>query len=224
VSLLHRRPDRPPRRSRRWLAVVVAGPAVALAACSSPPPAVVVNSDALSVKGQVCCVATRADVVNGISTDYNGWDTAFISWITPHDAIASQMAALAPTQASSQQVKDIAAAIDDGTGARYLKVSAMALAWGQPVPSTDPNAAAGHDHGGGGNSEAATAATLIPLTGAAFDKTFLTIMVEHHQALLPIAKATIENGINAQDRQFAQDTLADQTAQISQLQELLVGL
>ncbi|MDV7136790.1 DUF305 domain-containing protein [Williamsia muralis] len=162
-------------------------------------------------------------MVNGISTTFNGWDTALISWITPHDAVGGQMAALAPTQAANEKVKDIANSIDIETGARYLKVSAMAVAWGQPVPSTDPAAATGHDHGGG-LTEAATAETLVPLLGVDFDREFLTIMIEHHQAALPIAQATIDNGSNPQDKVFAQETLTSQTEEIAQMQALLAAL
>lgn len=219
MSILLRRPV--VRRPGQWL--VLAGLLGALTACSSSGSTVDSTSSAANVVvGQVCCVATTAgapEVVGGISTAHNGWDNALISWLTPHDAVASQMAELAPAQAASQQVKDIAATIDAATASKYLAISKMAGAWGQPVPSTDPNAAAGHDHGGG-VSEAGTAATLTPLTGAAFDKEFLTIMIAHHQAALPIAQGAIDNGENPQAKVFARDLITVQTAEISQLQQM----
>ena len=62
--------------------------------------------------------APSAATVNGLATAHNGWDIAMIYWMVPHDAVGSQMAELAPGQAASQQVKDLAAAMDDAIGPR----------------------------------------------------------------------------------------------------------
>ena len=99
----------------------------------------------------------------------------------------------------------------------------MATAWDQPVPSTDPYAATGHDHGGGIN-EAATAATLDPLTGPAFDHEFLTILIAHHQAAIPYARNVVENGDNPDAKAIAQDVITVQTAEIASMQDLLSKL
>lgn len=202
---------------RGWLSALIG--VVLLAGCASQPAAAIVSTSTAQV-GQVCCMATGAPTVNGLVTAHNGWDIELIYWMTPHDAVASQMAALAPAQASSQQVKNLAAAIDSSTDAKYRIMSRLAVAWGQQVPSTDPNAATGHDHGGG-IDESATAATLNPLRGAGFDREFLKIMIAHHQAALPIAQATLGNGENPELKALAQQVVDVQTAQISQMQTLL---
>lgn len=213
------------RAGRRHLRPAVLAAVVALGAaggCAGDPAPTIVSSG--PQVGQVCCMATDVPpTVNGVATAHNGWDIALIYWMVPHDAVASQMAALAPAQAAGQPVKDIAATIDDATGAKYLLMSSLAVAWGQPVPSTDPNAAAGHDHGGG-LDESATAATLNPLSGEAFDREFLKIMIAHHQAALPIARATIDNGENPETRQLAQQVIDVQSAEIARMQGLLAGL
>ena len=195
--------------------------------CSSGDDApAVVDGTGQDIVGQVCCIVAPgngAPMVNGISTEYNGWDTYMISWITPHDAVASQMAALAEGQAASQQVKDIAASIDEDTSTRYLRVSEIAVAWGQPIPSTDPASVSGHNHSAGA-SEAATAETLIPLTGDVFDREFLEIMIEHHAAVLPIAQNALAQGINQQEKEFAREVLDSQTAEIGVMQAILDSL
>lgn len=164
-----------------------------------------------------------AEVVNGIPTVHNGWDNYLVSWLAPHDAVASQMAELAPAQAQSQQVKDIAAAIDAQTAPRYLELSALAGAWSQPIPSTDPNDAVGHNHGGGVN-EADTALTLVPLTGAAFDKEFLNLMIAHHQASLPVVESTLEGAENEKAIEMAKRVAAIQTPEIATMQALLATM
>jgi uncharacterized protein (DUF305 family) len=208
----------PPRRWPGVRVLAVAGLAAVLGACASPAPEA--PSTGSGITGQVCCaVAPTADTVDGIDTAYNGWDTAFIGYMAPHDAVAGQMAALAATQAQSQQVKNVATAIDAEPGDRYLTLSAMAQAWGQPVPSTDPAAAGGHDHGGG-RTEADDLAALTPLTGAAFDRTFLDVMIRHHQAGLKVAQSTIDNGTNPQAKDVAQQMVATQTPEVAQMQQL----
>ncbi len=198
--------------------LALAGLAAVLVACAGPAPQA--PSTGSGITWQVCCaLAPTAEVVDGIDTAYNGWDTAFIGYMAPHDAVAGQMAALAATQAQSRQVKDVATAIDAEPGDRYLKLSAMATAWGQPVPSTDPAAASGHDHGGG-RTEADDLAALTPLTAAAFDRTFLDVMIRHHQAGLKVAQSTIDNGTNPQAKDVARQMVETQTPELARMEQL----
>lgn len=208
--------------SRFTAAAATASLSVALAACGSPPSTTASTGDAGDLTGQECCViSTSGPTVNGIATAHDGWDIAFINWTVPHDAVASQMAVLAAAQAGSQQLKDLATKIDAVQGPRYQKMAAMAAAWSQPVPSTDPNAAKdAHDHGGLSDGKS-DPATLVPLSGAAFDKQLLTLMIAHHQAALPVAQATIDNGMNEQAKQLAKEILSTATAEISQMQQML---
>lgn len=181
------------------------------------------GASANPLQGQVCCVAPQSGptTVNGIATAHNGWDIAFINWLTPHDAVSSQMAELAPTQSPTTTVRTLAGKIDTAQQTRYLGLAAMASAWGVPVPSTDPAAATGHDHGGAGTNEAADAETLGPLTGLRFDREFLTIMIAHHAAALPIARATIANGASPDAKAMAQTLLTAQTAEITQMLKMV---
>lgn len=172
--------------------------------------------------GQVCCEPPDdgPDMVGGVATAHDGWDIAFINYFASHDAVAGQMAALAQGQAASPAVKDIATVIDAEPADRFLTLSAMAKAWQQPVPSTDPAAAGGHDHGGG-RTEADDLAELTPLTGHAFDVAFVQVMIRHHQAGIKEARSTIDNGTNPQAGDVARKLVADQSPQLQQLQAML---
>lgn len=210
-----------PRLRDRFLAAAVAAClgvgcfGAVLAGCAQPAP------PAPAGTGQVCCAPPDdgPDVVGGIATAHDGWDIAFVNYMAPHDAVAGQMAALAQSQAASPQIKTLAGVIDAEPGDRFLELSAMATAWRQPVPSTDPAAAAGHDHGGG-RTEADDLAALTPLTGAAFDRTFLDVMIRHHRAGLEQARATIDNGTNPQAKQVAQELVTDQTDELARMQQM----
>lgn len=175
------------------------------------------------LKGQVCCVAadsTAPTVVGGVSVAYNGWDTAFISWMVPHFAVASQLAELAPSRARSAGVKTLASTVDAASSPTYVKMAAMATAWGQPVPSTDPAAASGHDHGGDAGSGADTADSLTKLAGRAFDTRYLASFIAESKAALRIAEATVANCTNPQAKRLAQEIVTDATAQIAQAEQL----
>jgi uncharacterized protein (DUF305 family) len=220
-----RRQVRPARDRPRAVRTVLEGTAVAalLAACGAEP-AATASATTDPLIGQVCCVVPShgaAEMVDGIETAHNGWDNTLVSWLAPHDAVASQMADMAATQAGSAQVRDLAAGLDAQTAPRYLQLSAMAGAWSQPIPSTDPADAAGHDHGGG-VTEADTAATLIPLTGAEFDHEYLKIMIGHHEAAVVIAENTIANGENDQAKALAQALLDTQAPELTTMQALLI--
>lgn len=224
-------------RSRRttWLAVIVTavGLVCGLAACStSAPPITTVASSTppiAAIVGQVCCAGPTGGptVVNGIDTSHNGWDIAYINWMVPHDAVDSQFAELAPTRAGTSQVKELAATIDGPTQTRYLKFAAMANAWNTPVPSTDPSVTlGGHDHGGGspGETAAQLAADLAKLSGAAFDKQFLTIIIADQKAAIPEANTEIANGANPQSKLVAQNIVTVQSTQITQMEQMEQGL
>lgn len=179
------------------------------------------------INGQVCCVvADPAGVtaIGGIAVTYNGWDTAFISWMVPHFAVASQLAELAPTRAGTAAVKVLATKVDAVMSPNYLKMAAMAKAWGQPVPSTDPSAASGHDHGGDDSSGADNAASLTKLTGKAFDIKYLQVLVADDKAALAVARATVANCVNPQAKALAQQLASDNLAQIAQAQQMLKEL
>lgn len=228
----HLRPYLLPARVRRGL--VLAGLTVCLAACGSTPAATTVITAAGATgapadpTGQVCCapVAGAGDVVNGVATVHNGWDLAFVNFMALHDAVAAEMGDLAPTRASSQRVKDMAAAISAPQGPRFQRMSAMATAWDEPVPPTDPEAAGSvHDHGGGlPDASYGTAETLARLTGTAFDRQFLTTLIAHHRSTMPVARATIDSGENPQTRALTVELVAEQTAQITRMQQLLDAL
>lgn len=218
--------SRSPSRRTIVASVMSVGAALALTACGSASPEAVPNRSNGDLTGKQCCVAAAHEgstVVNGIDAVHNGWDIAFINYMAPHDDVASQMAALAVTRATSRRVQDLAAQIDQAQGPRYQAMAAMAGAWGEPVPSTDPSASASlHDHGDGDSDSAAgKVATLLPLTGPAFDKKFLTIMIAHHRATLPTALATSENGTNPQARKLARALVATQRTEIGEMEQLL---
>lgn len=89
--------------------------------------------------------------------------------------------------------------------------------WGQ---DTDMG---GMDHGGGMMSEEDMAA-LEDADGETASSLFLEQMIMHHQGAIDMAEAQIDNGQNPDAVALAQKIVEDQTAEITEMQELLTQL
>lgn len=204
-----------PRRAAALASAI--GLSVVLSACGSSSPTPTAAGGGTTAPG-----ATASG--GGVATTHNAVDVTFINGMTPHHSGAIAMAQLAPTRAGNQQVKDLAARIAGAQAPEQQRMAAMAAAWGVPAPSTD---AAGGMGGMGGHSAGAApigdddTAALTPLSGAVFDREFLTRMTDHHKSALPMAKAELDGGTNPQARELAQQITDTQTREIAEMAALL---
>lgn len=201
-----------PRRAATLASAI--GLSVVLSACGSSA-----TTQTAAGGGTTAPGATASG--GGVATTHNAVDVTFINGMTPHHSGAIAMAQLAPTRAGNQQVKDLAARIAGAQTPEQQRMAAMAAAWGVPAPSTD---AAG---GMGGSSASAApmgdddTSALTPLSGAVFDREFLTRMTDHHKSALPMAKAELDGGTNPQARELAQQITDTQTREIAEMAALL---
>lgn len=62
----------------------------------------------------------------------------------------------------------------------------------------------------------------MPMTNNA-DKDFATMMIVHHEEAIKMAKAEVENGMNAGLKKMAQKTITDQTQEIGEFKNWLVS-
>ena len=204
-------------RTRTSLIVLTAGLAVTLTACGgSDDPSTVSapSSNASSTPG-------AAQTVDGISTEHNDADITFITDMTPHHKGAVAMAELAGTRASNPKVKDLAQRILAAQQPELDKMASMAKAWGVTLDDTASGMGGMSGMSGGGMDEDVTA--LTPLSGAAFDKEFLTRMIAHHEGALPMAQADLDAGVNPQAKTLAQGIITTQKAEITEMKGLLTA-
>jgi len=176
---------------------------------------------ALSACGGSAETATPATQgsVQGISTQFNDADEAFIKDMAPHHSGALAMAELAPTRAGNADVKAIAAKISGAQEPEIERMKAMAKAW-----KVDLAGGGGHSMGstGGGKSMGDDdVAALTPLTGAAFDKEFLTRMIAHHTSAIMMSQTELADGENPQGKELAEQIIAAQMTEIAQMTALL---
>jgi uncharacterized protein (DUF305 family) len=155
-------------------------------------------------------------------------DVAFATGMIVHHAQAVRMADMALAQASSSEVKELAAAIKAAQGPEIERMSGCLTSWGMPVPET-----MGHtmemtggstDSAMGGMMSEQDMTTLSKTAGPAFDRAWLTGMTAHHQGAVTMAQAELKAGSNADAMQLARDIMSSQTAEITRMQGMLKSL
>ena len=159
---------------------------------------------------------------------YGDADVAFATGMIVHHAQAVRMADMALAQASSSEVKELAAAIKAAQGPDIERMSGYLTSWGMPVPET-----MGHtmemtggsmDSGMGGMMSEQDMATLSKTSGPAFDRAWLTGMTTHHQGAVTMAQAELKAGRNADAMQVARNIMSSQTAEITRMEGMLTSL
>lgn len=200
----------------KWVTIVM-GAAVAatmLGACSATPAAT--PSPALTTAGS-------ANPSNAAAHDEA--DTAFAQMMIVHHQGAIEMADLAARQAQSADVQALAERISAAQGPEIETMSGWLSAWGEdPMPADSDMA--GMDHSGmdmDGRSQEEVMAELRGLSGADFDRQFLTLMIAHHQGAIEMAQTQLADGRDPQAIELAQKIIADQEAEIEEMQGLLAS-
>ena len=214
-----------PSRPTRVAAAVAA--ALALAACGGGDEPTVAGGGAAESGGGTSETSgsVEASPVPGIDAEHNDQDIAFITDMKPHHEGAIEMAELAATRAESAEVKDLASRIVAAQDPEIQTIEQMATAWGVDLDAdASSTSMPGMDHGGGGMDMSADMDALEPLSGAEFDREFLTRMTAHHQSAIDMSEVQLEQGQNPQAKELAQEIITAQTEEIAEMADLLAGL
>jgi uncharacterized protein (DUF305 family) len=168
---------------------------------------------------------------------HNAEDTSFTQLMMVHHEGAITMADLAPTRASSTAVKDLAATIKAEQQPQITLMKGWLKTWGEPATAPTPTPMpSSSSMPGMGTPSAPMSATSMPgmtpedmamltaATGAAFDKMFLSLMIEHHQSAVTMAKTELAGGNNAAAKKLASSIVASQTKQIATMKTMLTSL
>ena len=162
---------------------------------------------------------------------YNAADVAFMNGMIAHHAQAVMIAGWAPSHGASQSVQALCARIVVGQQDEIALMQRWLKARGQPVP--DPNSPhammPGMDHTMTmpGMLNADQLATLDQAHGTAWDRLFLTDMIQHHMGAITMVNALFETQGATQDEtsfRLASDVYADQTTEIARMQKMLAAL
>ena len=158
-------------------------------------------------------------------SNFNDADVTFAQSMIPHHEQAVVMAKMAKSHASSAEVKDLAAKIEAAQGPEIKMMSGWLKAWGE-----DASSGSGMTHGMGGGMGGSgmpgmmgddDMMSLDSSDGAGFDRMFLTMMIEHHEGAIEMAKKEQVDGKNQDAVALAKKIESDQTAEIAVMKDLL---
>jgi len=150
------------------------------------------------------------------SATFNDADVSFAMPMIEHHNQAITMAEtmLAKTGVDPR-ITSLAQQIKDAQGPEITMMDSWVTAWG----ATD-DSMPGMDMSTGSMSDADMSA-LDSATGPAADKLFLQQMIQHHQGAIDMATVELKSGENPDARDLATKIIADQTAEIAEMQAIL---
>ncbi|MBV8966551.1 MAG: DUF305 domain-containing protein [Mycobacteriaceae bacterium] len=161
--------------------------------------------------------ATSASQESSEAANHNAHDIAFARAMVTDEGQATQMAQMVPTNTTNPQVIALANQI---TGTEIPEVQAFRtwlMQWqDDPSGSSDEVPVAGM-------VEQATIDRLQSLTGAEFDRLWLTAMTAHQRGAIAVAQDEVAHGRNADVLYLARSIIGTQQAQIDAMKQLLGG-
>lgn len=159
-------------------------------------------------------------------------DVHFMTVMIGHHAQALEMARLAPERAATPAVRTLAARILNGQQDEIATMQRWLRDRGQPVP--DAHGAAAHHHHGHdasapmpGMLSDAQMRQLAAARGEAFDRLFLSYMIQHHQGAVSMVTTLFgTNGAGQEETvfRFATDVNVDQKTEIARMRRMLADL
>jgi uncharacterized protein (DUF305 family) len=148
---------------------------------------------------------------------FNDADVTFLQQMIMHHQQAIAMAKIAESRAKDPNVKQLASKIDAEQSPQIQTMTGWLRAWGKPVPTTTPGTMPSTMPG-------PHISATTGMQGGKFDRTFLQMMTAHHQAAVAMAKTEQASGANPEAKQLAKTIETSQTAEISQMQQMLTTL
>jgi uncharacterized protein (DUF305 family) len=206
---------------RRFLGLALLLGSVAVAACSS----------ATGQQSAPAPAPAPRPATNSARAAYTEADVRFMSGMIHHHAQALVMAGWAPTHGASPSVQALCERIVVGQGDEIALIQRWLRDRHEPVPQMDSthHMMAGMDHAMmmPGMLTAEQMSRLDGARGPAFDRLFLTSMIEHHKgALTMVDQLFASQGAGEEEGvfRFASDVYADQSTEIDRMQRMLVTL
>lgn len=148
---------------------------------------------------------------------HNAADVMFAQQMIPHHQQAIDMAQLAASRSANAEVKALAKKIEAAQGPEIATLNSWLKDWNAPTSMSSEHA--GHEMSGMMSEQ--EMAALQGLSGAAFDRQFLSLMIVHHQGALAMAATQQLTGQHPGAKTMASDIVSSQSAEITAMQQLL---
>ncbi|WP_116948487.1 F510_1955 family glycosylhydrolase [Jiangella endophytica] len=167
-----------------------------------------------------------ADAASGVpSSAANAADAEFARQMIEHHTQAIEMAAMVPADGVSPELTDLAAAVEAVQQPEIDQLTAMLERWGE---GASPGSGGGHGGHGGGSGAGGMMSdedldALAAATGVEFERSWLTMMIEHHRGAIAMAETELAEGADPEARALAQAVVDAQEAEIAQMEAMLGG-
>jgi uncharacterized protein (DUF305 family) len=171
--------------------------------------------------------------VSLVAERFNDADVMFVEQMIPHHQQAIAMAQMAASHTQNPRVKQLAAKIDTEQAPEIKTMTAWLQAWGKPLPTAMPGMMSPMPGMMGSplpgmNSPVAPGmmsqqemSRMMAAHGAQFDRMFLQMMIRHHQGAVQMAKTEQAQGLNPAAKRLARQIQSTQTAEITEMQQML---
>ncbi|WP_236794406.1 DUF305 domain-containing protein [Amycolatopsis sp. GM8] len=149
---------------------------------------------------------------------HNTADVTFAQAMIPHHQQAIEMAGLAASRSTNAKVKDLAGRIQSAQDPEIQQMQTWLAQWGE-------SAMPGMNHGSmTGMMTDTDMEKLRQAGGLAFDTLFLQLMVQHHQGAIEMARTELAQGSSTDAKALAQRIIDGQTAEITEMRQLLTTM
>lgn len=166
--------------------------------------------------------------------DHNDADVEFATAMVEHHAQAIQMANFTiGREGIDPRIAELAEEIRISQTAEIDEMSALLDSWGEDVPETGfgtgdshshDSAMVGGDHGDmPGMMSAAEMQRLADAPDAEFARSWMRMMIEHHEGALAMVEEVVDDGEHAGLRELAEQMEAAQRTEIGDLERWLTG-
>ncbi|MGI5498708.1 DUF305 domain-containing protein [Lentzea sp. CA-135723] len=160
------------------------------------------------------CASTQPDaVLRG-----DPLDVMFLQMMLPHHQQGVEMVALAKDRAQNEELRMLAAAIEQTQITEAGTMRDWLTSWGEPL-TAPPDAHTGH--GGMRESDPKEVARLAALRGAEFDQRLLNVMIAHQDDAVQMARWESSGGASQEVKDLAGRIDQSRTAQIAMMKKFL---
>ncbi|MFI7630384.1 DUF305 domain-containing protein [Microbispora rosea] len=155
------------------------------------------------------------------TADHNDRDVMFARMMIPHHRQAVEMGRLAADRAADARVARLARRIEAAQAPEIRTMSGWLTAWSERVPGESPAPA---HHAMPGMMSPEDMRRLEGLSGRAFDRAFLTMMIRHHEGAVAMARDELRGGTYEPARRMAESIVSSQSAEIKEMKSMLDSL
>jgi uncharacterized protein (DUF305 family) len=151
--------------------------------------------------------------------DLNHADVHFLQMMIPHHEQAIEMSELVPFRTDRQELRDISDEIIQAQEAEILTMSQWLVEVGEnPYAHIEMDHEEMMDEMEGMHSPEEME-HLRSLEGEAFEREFISLMIDHHGGAIQMSEEVLENGEDPEVARLAEEIIAEQEAEIEQMRE-----